>query len=474
MTDSSRTDLCIVGAGPLGVALARHARSLGADVVLVDRGAAEATEGGALSLKLAALQVAGARALAQRQGLSLGLGGSEPKISHRGIQEWASELARWWSAADAPSTLVASGIQILSGETRFVDARSIAVGDTVLRPRVVVLATGGRPLLPSVPGLDEVDYLTPERLADNARKLTHLLVVGGSPAAVSLAQTHRRLGSQVTLVPQGELLTGFDREAVTILERVLADEGVRILAGGQLSQIVPRSQGTGAVVVGGDGVEQNLDVSHVLVAVGRSADLEALDPAAARLRPLRGGGYVSGPLGQTSSRFVRVTGDAAGIEPWHRALAHGRAVIDQLVLGLARSPGPGPDLVLTDPQLVQVGRVPQGTDLPRGGQQMVRVNVAEHPGVRLAGHQTGLAKAYVDARGRVLGATLLAPDAAEAGAMLALLQDRGISLADLGEVVAPFPSLMSILCDLSDVYRSGRPVSPWTERLRRFRRLLPW
>ncbi len=338
MTDSSRLDLCIVGAGALGIALARQARARGAEVVLVDRGTAEPADGGAVTLKLAALRVIAARAQAQRTGVALGLGGSEPKISHRGAQEWASEQARWWSASESLSTLQASGIQVLSGQARFVDARTIAVGETTLRPRAVILAVGGEPQLPPVPGLAEVDFLTPERLAENARKLTHLLVIGGSEEAVSLAQTYRRLGSQVTLVPQGTLLPEFDPEAVAILERTLVEEGVRVFAGGEIREILPRSQGTGAIVVGADGSEESLDVSHVLVATARVPALEALEPGLARLRPLRGGGYVAGPLGQTSSRFVRVVGDAAGMSQWHHALAHGRAVVDSLMGGASPTP----------------------------------------------------------------------------------------------------------------------------------------
>lgn len=473
MTDSSRLDLCIVGAGALGIALARHARARGADVVLVDRGTTEPADGGSVALKLAALRVIAARAQAQRTGLALGLGGSEPKISHRGAQEWASEQARWWSASQSLSTLQASGIQVLSGQARFVDTRTIVVGETALRPRAVILAVGGEPQLPAVPGLGDIDVLTPERLAENARKLTHLLVIGGSEEGVSLAQTYRRLGSQVTLVPQGRLLGEFDAEAVALLQRLLVEEGIRVIEGGQVQEILPRSQGTGALVVSPDGSQESLDVSHVLVAMGRVPAIEVMEPALARLRPLRSGGYVAGPLGQTSTRFVRLVGDAAGFGQWHHALAHGRAVVDALMGSAAPSPRSGPRVVMTDPELVQIGRSSADAEV-RTGEQIVRANVAEQVTTRLRSQSSGLAKVVVDRQGRVRAATMLGPHATELGAMLAILKDTGTPLSELADCVVPFPSAMSILCDLGDVYTNGRPVSAWAERLRRVRRIIPW
>ncbi len=128
---------------------------------------------------------------------------------------------------------------------------------------------------------------------------------------------------------------------------------------------------------------------------------------------------------------------------------------------------------MTDPELVQIGRVSSDAAV-RTGEQVVRANVAEQASTRLRGQSSGLAKVVVDRQGRVRGATLLGPDVLELGAMLAILKDTGTPLSDLADSVMPFPSAMSILCDLGDVYRASRPVSPWGERLRRLRRIIPW
>src|SRR5690606_1283226 len=157
--------------------------------------------------------------------------------------------------------------------------------DMQIRPRNMVLAVGASPIVPAVPGLEQINYFTPDTILGNSRKLTHLLVVGGGSSALGLAQAFARLGSAVTLVPQGTLLSGCDPELVSILARSLAAEGLRILDGARLSEIIPRGQGIGAVANLADGQQAVLDVSHVLLAAGNGADLDALDVAAARLRP---------------------------------------------------------------------------------------------------------------------------------------------------------------------------------------------
>src|SRR5690606_14351972 len=120
---------------------------------------------------------------------------------------------------------------------------------------------------------------------DNTRKLTHLLVLGGDESAYVLAQAATRLGAEVTLVPQGRALPPYDGEIVEILLNTLREEGVRILDGSMVTEIVPRAQGIGAVVSLPDAEVTALDLSHVLVATGRVADLTGLNLEAARLKP---------------------------------------------------------------------------------------------------------------------------------------------------------------------------------------------
>lgn len=475
MADHSRPDLCVIGAGALGIALAQHARALGASVTLVDRGASEPGDGPQQALSLAALQASAARAHAIRQAGAFGIARSEPKVSMKAVQERAAAVA----AAHAPLThrdrLSALGIEMIGGAVTFADQNSLMVGDLQIRPRAMILAIGGSPIVPAVPGLDQIKYFTPDTILGNKRKLTHLLVIGGNAAALSMAQAFGRLGSAVSLVPQGPVLPDCDPELVAILVDALAGQGVRILDGASLAEIIPRAQGTGALVSLANGGQEALDVSHVLLASETHADIEALGAANARLRPAKGQGshYVTGPLGETSNRRIRVTGVAAGIEQWHHAIAHGRAVVETLLLGApVEKLAPGPVLVPTEPALAQIGRFPRPEKTLRAGHRLLRASLVENEQARASGQAQGLAKVMLAPDGTIAAAGFVGPGAAEMAAFIALATEKHIGLDRLARLSLPHPSLVAAVTALGEAALATRTVSPWASRLRAARQLL--
>jgi len=471
-----RPDLCIVGAGALGIALALHARHLGANVVLADRGQAEPGDLPQQQLQLAALGESAALAQAIRQGSALGLANEAPKLVYKTVQEHARSVAASRAPLDAPDRLTALGVELIKGPVRFVDGRTLAVGDLHLRPRHVVLATGARPSVPDLPGLKAAGFFTADTILDNVRKLTHLVVIGASPAGLELAQAHLRLGSEVTVVPHGGLLPEYDPEAVAILLQALRAEGLRIMDGAGVVEVLPRSQGIGVVTLLADGSRENLDASHILVTLGRTTDVETLDLDKVRLRSRRGGvgHYAQGSLGQTSNRWVRVVGAAAGLDQWHHALAHGRAVVESLLLSPLARVAPAPRLVMTEPALAQIGRSTAADRKLRPGTSVVRVNLAENDRARARGRGHGEIKVLADEDGRILGASAVGPEAGELAGVLALAMELGLPLSRLAGLCVPHPSFMGSLVALGENHVAQRPVSPWKRRQLALRRLLPW
>jgi pyruvate/2-oxoglutarate dehydrogenase complex dihydrolipoamide dehydrogenase (E3) component len=475
MADHSRPDLCVIGAGALGIALAKHARALGASVTLVDRGASEPGDGPQQTLSLAALQASAARAHAVRQASAFGVAGAEPKVSMKAVQERAASLAAEQAPVTDRDRLSALGIEMIGGAVTFVDQNSLMVGDLQIRPRAIILAIGGSPTVPAVPGLDQIKYFTPDTILGNRRKLTHLLVIGGTAAALGLAQAFARLGSAVSLVPQGPVLPDCDPELVSILLDALAGEGVHMLDGASLAEIIPRAQGTGALVSLANGGQEALDVSHVLLAAGTHADIEALGAAKARLRFPKGQGnhFATGPLGETSNRRIRVTGAAAGIDQWQNAIAHGRAVVETLVLSApVEKPAPGPVLVPTEPALAQVGRLPKPEKTLRAGHHLLRASLVENEQARALGQAQGLAKVLLAPDGKVAGAGFVGPGAAEMAAFMALAMENHIALDRLARLSLPHPSLLASVTALSEAAAATRTVSPWALRLRAARQRL--
>ncbi len=453
MADTIRPDLCILGGTALGIDLAIAARGRGLDVVLVKLPSDAGGDAPGERLRRAAVRASAGRAQAIRTASRVGLENGEPKVSFRLVAEHAQAMANGVAHHSAPHRLVALGITVLDGAARFTDPQTLHSGDTVIRARQFALATGSRPVVPALPGLDQVAYFTPDTIGDNLRKLSHLVVVGGSAGALDLAQSYRRLGSAVTLVPQGELLGGFDPELVALLLRGLREEGVVVLEGAKVAAIVPRSQGTGVTLEGPEGLG-SLDVSHILVAMGGKAVLpsDLLEQARLRRDADDADALAVSANGQTSSRRITALGGAAGEDQGQVATLQGRLLIERL-LGRGNGrlhPGLVPRVLMTDPPLAQAGTL---APLPSAkGARVFRSNASENHAARALGQASGEAKVVVDADGTLMGAGVVGPGAGEIVAMITLAMQRGLKLGDLATLAVPEPSTAALLADLADQY----------------------
>ena len=471
MADLLKPDLCVIGAGSLGTALATMARQHGLNVVLLRRPNDEANDPTAGSLRRAAFSASAERAQALRTAGRLGLNNAEPKPNFRTIAERADAIADAVAPRDTDGRLKALGITVLSGDAAFLDRNTLRCGEHTIRPRQFVLATGSQPLIPALPGLDQVSYFTADSIGDNLRKLSHLVVIGGDPSAFELAQAYRRLGAMVTLVPQGGLLPGYDPELVAVLLHDLREEGLVILDDAEVSAINKRSQGTGIALKRGDG-EDNLDVSHILIAMGRLPDLDAglLDAAQLRRNRLRADQLLLGPDGQTSNGRITAIGGAAGMDASHVGLRQASLLIDRLTgRGNGRlDPLVLPRLVQTQPALAQLGPL---SSEPRPGQLVLRSNLAENDAARAQSLPNGAAKLVVDGKGAISAAGVIGHGAGEIVGVLALALPNGLKLGELSHLALPQPSAAAALIDLADQFHAQRkPPDGWRTRLPRLSR----
>ena len=458
---STSPDLCIIGAGALGIDLALYARRLGASVVLADRDRIEAGDAVRHALRMASLVESAKRAQDMRRAPELGLGDGDAKLSVKQIAERATRLADSRARATSSDVLTAQGVTVMRGAVRFADARSLLIGDVTVKPAKIIVALGGTPVVPAVPGLGDVAFFDLDSILENQRKLTHLVVMGGDAAAFEQAQLQRRLGAQVTLVPQGDLLPGFDPEAMVLLVNALASEGINIRSGAKVVAFQKRSQGIGVEIETADGARESLDASHVLVSAGRAVALEEIEIGKANLK-LDGAAksLLRGPLGETSLRSIRLVGAAAGQESWSEALAHGRAVVDSLIGGgQVPSAIRIPRIVETEPALAQIGPLIEPKGKPKPGDTIIRENMAENDRAAAMGNAAGLVKVLINGQGQIQQASLIGPHAVELAGALALVMGRKAGLAELANLPVPRPSVFEILCRLGENYLGSRTVS---------------
>lgn len=475
MAEYLTPDLCVIGAGAGGLAVAEAARAAGASVLLVERGRVGGNALNAGAVPAHALAAAAARLQAIREASQFGIAVDGARVSFRRVHDHVSQVIAGLRPKTSAAHLEAIGAEVLAGAGRFVDRRTLAVGGTLVRARRFVIATGAATRVPQVPGLDAVPYFTAETILDNTRKLTHLLVMGGGAEALELAQSYRRLGSEVTLVSPALPLADIDPDLSAVALRRLAEEGVALRTPASVIAIQPRSMGIGVAVSSGDG-EDLLDVSHILVATGRVPLLDGLDLEKAGIRRAKDHPdrlQLTGPDRTTNGR-VHVVGDAAG--GGHSAASarvQAADLVRRVVLSIPGTPPPVPAVVHTSPPIAEVGLTEHAARRRLGSAySVVRAGYGETDWSRASRDTYGTAKLVVGRDGRILGAGVAGSGATELVALFSLAIARGLRVADLAAFAPASPSLAELALRLGEAAARERPQPFWLQFWQRARRAL--
>ena len=434
-------DIAIIGAGSGGLSVAAVAAQLGLRTVLIER----ATMGGdclntgcvpSKALLAAAHSAETARTLG-RFGLSTGPVEVDWDAVRRHVHGVIADIA----PADSIERFEGFGARVLKAEARFVAPDTLRAGAETIRARRIVIAAGSRPTIPDIPGLNTSPYVTHERLFELPERPAHLLILGGGAIGLEMAQAHAGLGCAVTIIEQATLGGRDDPELVDVLRQRLVACGVRVLEGARALAVEP-----GPAVRLDDG--RRIAGSHLLVAVGRTPDLMALDLPAGRVAATPRGVATDPGLRSTTNRRVFAVGDiadVAGIGPrylTHAASHHAGIVVRRALFRLpARVRATMPRVIYTDPELAQVGLTETEARAAGHGVQVVRWSLAENDRARTDRRSEGLVKLVIGRRGRILGAGIAAPHAGEMIGAWTLAIDRNIPLGAMADSIVAYPTL---------------------------------
>ncbi len=458
-------DLAVVGAGAGGLSVAAVAARLGLRVALIERGAmgGDCLNAGCVPSK--ALLAAAHAAEAARRAGRFGIGLDAPRIAWDAVRAHVQGVIAEIAPADSAARYRALGATVIAGEARFLDPATLAVDGKPLTARRIVLAVGSRPLIPPIPGLDRVPFLTNETLFDLAEAPAHLLILGGGPIGLEMADAHAGLGCQVSVVEAGRIAGREDPELVDGLRAALTGLGVAILEGVGVSAVEP-----GPVLVLADG--RRIAGSHLLVAAGRRPNLEALALAAGGVRAGPAGIATDRGLRSLTNRRVYAVGDVA--DPWgigpraftHLAGHHAGIVIRRAVFRLPASVSDAalPRVTYTAPELAQVGRTEAEACAAGLAVQILRWPLAENDRARAERDTAGLVKLVVH-RGRVVGAGILAPHAGEMIGAWTLAIARRLPLSALAGMIVPYPTRAEAAVRAAGTFYLDRLFAPRTRRL---------
>lgn len=430
-------DLVIVGGGSAGLTAAGFATQLGAQVALLEkhRIGGDCTWTGCVPSKtlIKVASVAHQMRTADRYGLTH----VEPVIDLKSVMSHVRNVIAQIYRHESPEVLRASGIDVFTGNARFLDPHTLTVGETTVTARHVLITIGAHPSIPTITGLDSVPYLTYESIWDLEALPHHLLVVGAGAIGCEMAQAFRRLGARVSLIEAGERIS--DEPAVAeVISEVFTAEGIEL----HFNVMAERAwQGKDGIhlIAGGE----ELVGDALLVAIGRRPEVDGLDLERAGVTYSAGGIEVDNHL-RTSQRHIYAAGDCIGnyqfthYAGWQAHMAVRNALLPGAAKGVTELV---PWAVFTDPEVAHIGLTEEQARKRFGEAVMTCVWPMEKVDRALTeGATAGFLKLVHKQDGTLLGITIVARQAGEMIHEWIVAMEHGLKVGDLANVIHVYPT----------------------------------
>jgi pyruvate/2-oxoglutarate dehydrogenase complex dihydrolipoamide dehydrogenase (E3) component len=463
MTAPIAADICVIGAGSAGLSFAAGAAQLGRKVVLIEKAAmgGDCLNYGCVPSK--ALIAAAARAHAMRNAGPFGIRSHEPDINFAAVMAHVKGVIAEIAPNDSQERFEGLGVRVLRDRAVFLGPRSVRAGAVDIEAKFFIIATGSSPFVPPITGLADAPYFTNETIFENETRPDHLIVIGGGPIGVELAQAHRRLGARVTIVEADALLNRDDGEAVEVLRRALVAEGVAIREKAKAARVERTAGGVALTLDGGE----RIDGSHLLVAVGRRSNFEGLGLDAAGVAVENGRLKLDARL-RTTNRRVFAAGDAAGGAQFtHVAGDHASTLVRNILFKMPtkRRDDLAPRVTYASPEIAAVG--PSESEARGKYSDIVvsRWTYDENDRARAERETDGFIKTIARRNGRILGATIVGEGAGEAIGAWSLAIANGLKMTAFTSAIAPYPTRSEVSKRVAGAFYTPTLFSDRTRRL---------
>jgi len=463
MSDILETDICVIGGGSGGLSVAAGASQMGAPTVLIEGGemGGDCLNYGCVPSK--ALLAASHHAHAWTHAAPFGITATEPKVDFPAVADPVRNVIDGIAPVDSQERFEGLGVTVIRDWARFLDERTVEAGGQRIRARRFVIATGSSAVAPPIPGLDAVPYLTNETIFDNREQPEHLLIIGGGPIGLEMAQAHRRLGSRVTVLEAFRAFGKDDPELTAIALRHIRADGVDIRENVKIEAVEP-----GPVIVLDGG--ERIAGSHLLVAAGRKANVERLNLDAAGVEHSGKGIQVDARLRSTNRRVYAIGDVAGGLQFTHVAGYHAGIVIRNMLFRLPAKAKTDavPWVTYTDPELAWVGAQEDQAREANGEINILRWPFAENDRASAERLGSGFVKVITTKKGRILGAGIVGAHAGELIGLWALAVSKGLKIGDIAGTILPYPTLGEVSKRAAGQYFTPKLFTPRTRRIVQF------
>src|SRR5438105_757922 len=481
-------NVIVIGAGTAGLVTAAGTAGLGGRVALIERNlmGGDCLNFGCVPSKAL---ISSARLIQQiRESEKWGLDRQQPQFVFEKVFERMRGRRAKIAPNDSQERFESLGADVFRGEARFVSPHEIEVNISPspqsspagrggraapgnrqrLRARSFVIATGSRPVIPKIEGIDDAPYFTNETIFDELKaKPESMIVLGGGPIGCELAQAFRRLGVQVTIVHRGDqLLPREDRDVAEFLERRLINEGVRIIKNADAHSVATSGAGKVALELldrqSGRLAERTFFADALLVAIGRTPNFQSLDLKSVGIDVSQRGVRVNDYL-QTSQRHIYAVGDVIG--PFlftHMADAQARVVVRNIVvpfqfLRQKMNYSVVPWCTYVDPEVAHVGLGEKEAKQKNVDYDLFVVPLEDVDRAVVESEEAGFAK-VLTAKGsdKILGATIVAPHAGDLLHEFVLAMKAGVGLGTIASTIHAYPTFAELARKAGDKYNKTR------------------
>jgi len=364
------------------------------------------------------------------------------------------------------------GVDVFLGNARFTGSDAVDVDGVPLRFSKAVIATGARAAVPPIPGLAEAGFFTNHNIFNLTDQPDRLAVIGGGPIGCELAQAFARFGTRVTIVEMADqFLSREDPDAAVILRTALERDGVDVRLSSSLVR-VEMVDGSKRLTVEGPAGNEHITVDEILVAVGRTPNIEDLGLDAAGVDHDRSGVMVNDFL-QTTNRRVYASGDVCLAHKFtHTADATSRAILQNALF-----PGPKkrlsklvvPWCTYTDPEIAHVGLYKRDADQQGLDVTTIEIPMSDVDRALAEGHTEGFLKVHLKTGSdTILGATIVARHAGDLISEITTAMVGGLGLGSFSGVIHPYPTHAEIIRKAADAYNRTKLTPRTTSILKRW------